>query len=72
MLGIFSTIPALVVQIFLTKPVERIMGEGIAYTAVFSYLIVALSEEGSKFLVLRYYAYRRKAFDDPLMASCIP
>ncbi|HNA16783.1 MAG TPA: PrsW family glutamic-type intramembrane protease, partial [Ferruginibacter sp.] len=64
-LGIFSTIPALVVQIFLTKPVERIMGEGIAYTAVFSYLIVALSEEGSKFLVLRYYAYRRKAFDDP-------
>jgi RsiW-degrading membrane proteinase PrsW (M82 family) len=41
------------------------MGEGIFYTAVFSYLIVALSEEGSKFLALRLVPFRRKAFDDP-------
>jgi RsiW-degrading membrane proteinase PrsW (M82 family) len=26
---------------------------------------VALSEEGSKFFMLRVYAYRKKAFDDP-------
>lgn len=64
-LGMFSTIPAIIIQIAFTKPVEGWMGEGIAYTAVFSYIIVALSEEGSKFLVLRYFAFKRKAFDDP-------
>jgi protease PrsW len=64
-LGILSILPAIVIQLALTKPVERIMGQGILYTAVFSYLIVALSEEGSKYLALRYGPYRRRAFDDP-------
>lgn len=64
-LGMLSTIPAIIIQIFFTKPVEEIMGEGIFYTAVFAYLIVGLSEEGSKFLALRFIPYRRKAFDDP-------
>lgn len=64
-MGVVSIIPAIIIQVALTKPVEHIMGEGILYTAVFSYLIVALSEEGSKFLAVRYVPYRRKAFDDP-------
>lgn len=64
-MGALAIIPAVFVQLFLTKPVEHIMGQGIAYTAVFSYLIVALSEEGSKFLSVRILPYRRKAFDDP-------
>lgn len=64
-MGVLSIIPAVIIQIALTKPVERIMGEGIFYTAVFSYLIVALSEEYSKFLAVRFVPYRRKAFDDP-------
>ena len=64
-MGVLSIIPAVIFQIALTKPVERIMGEGIFYIAVFSYLIVALSEEYSKFLAVRFVPYRRKAFDDP-------
>ena len=64
-MGILSIIPAIIIQLALTKPVEHIIGGGILYTAVFSYLIVALSEEGSKFLALRFVPYRRKAFDDP-------
>ncbi len=64
-IGMLSIIPAVIIQLTLTKPVERIMGEGILYTAVFSYLIVALSEEGSKFLGVRILPYRRKSFDDP-------
>jgi protease PrsW len=64
-LGMISVIPALIIETALTKPVEKLIGEGIFYTAIFSYIIVALSEEGSKFLMLRYYAFRRKAFDDP-------
>ncbi|MBL7702156.1 MAG: PrsW family intramembrane metalloprotease [Ferruginibacter sp.] len=65
LMGILSILPAIIIQIALTKPIERIMGEGVLYTAVFSYLIVALSEEGSKFLGVRLLPYRRKAFDDP-------
>ena len=64
-LGMFSTIPAVIIEITFTKPAERLMGEGILYTALFSYIIVALSEEGSKFLVLRIFSFKRKAFDDP-------
>jgi RsiW-degrading membrane proteinase PrsW (M82 family) len=64
-MGVLSIIPAVIIQIGLTKPVEKIMGGGIFYTAVFAYLIVALSEEYSKFLAVRYIPYRRKAFDDP-------
>ncbi|HEX2683240.1 MAG TPA: PrsW family glutamic-type intramembrane protease, partial [Ferruginibacter sp.] len=48
-----------------TKPVEQALGKSILYIAVFAYLVVALSEEFSKFLALRYIPYKRKAFDDP-------
>ena len=65
LLGCLSTLPAIIVQLTTTKPVERLMGEGIAYTAVFAYIIVGLSEELSKFMMLRYYAYPKKSFDEP-------
>ena len=64
-MGILAIIPALIIQIAFTKPVNHLMGEGVMYTAVFAYLIVAFGEEGSKFLALRFVPYRRKAFDDP-------
>ena len=59
------TVPAIIIQLIFTKPTEALLGEGIIYTAVFSYGIVALSEEGSKFITLRFIPYRRKSFDDP-------
>lgn len=64
-MGMLSTIPAVIAQLAFTKPVELVMGEGVAYTAVFAFIIVALSEEASKFLAIRMVPYRRKAFDDP-------
>lgn len=64
-MGMLAIIPAIVIQLIFTGRVEHWMGEGIFYTAVFSYLIVALSEEGSKFLAVRILPYRRKSFDDP-------
>lgn len=64
-LGMFSIIPAFFAETALTKPVERLVGESVFYTALFSYIIVGLSEEMSKFLVLRYYAFSRRSFDDP-------
>jgi RsiW-degrading membrane proteinase PrsW (M82 family) len=41
------------------------LGDGIFYTTVLAYGVVALSEEGSKFLMLRFFAFRRRSFDDP-------
>ena len=38
----------------------------VAGVAVFSYAIVAFSEEFSKFLGLRLYSYTKKSFDEPL------
>ena len=64
-MGMLAIIPAIIIQLALTKPIEKMMGEGIPYTLVFAFLIVALSEEGSKFLAVRYIPYKRKAFDDP-------
>jgi RsiW-degrading membrane proteinase PrsW (M82 family) len=64
-MGVLSIVPPFIFQVALTKPVNQLMGEGVLSTAVFSYFIVALSEEGSKFLALRFGPYRRKSFDDP-------
>lgn len=64
-MGMLSIIPAIIIQVAFTKPVNQLMGEGVLYTAVFAFLIVALSEEASKFLAIRYVPYRRRAFDDP-------
>ncbi len=64
-MGMLAIVPAIIIQLALTKPVNRLMGEGVMYTAVFAFLIVALSEEASKFLAFRLVPYRRKAFDDP-------
>ncbi len=64
-LGCLSVIPAIIIQLFTTKPIEHMMGEGILFTAVFAYLIVGMSEEWSKYLMLRLYAFPKKAFDEP-------
>lgn len=64
-MGMLAIIPAIIIQLAFTKPVNQMMGEGVLYTAVFAFIIVALSEEASKFLALRYLPYRSKAFDDP-------
>ncbi len=65
LLGCISILPAVLIQLFATKPVEQLMGGGIAFTAIFAYIIVGISEEGSKYVMLRYYAFPKKSFDEP-------
>ncbi|MFT3912403.1 MAG: PrsW family glutamic-type intramembrane protease [Ferruginibacter sp.] len=64
-LGMLSTIPAIVSEALLTTPTGQQFGEGVIGTAVLSFIVIALSEELSKFIVLRYAAFNRKSFDDP-------
>jgi protease PrsW len=64
-LGMISTIPALVLQVINGSSPESLAGKSIQEMAVFAYLVVALSEEGSKYFMIRIFGYRRKAFDEP-------
>jgi len=65
LLGVLSIIPAVIIQMAYGTDLAQIQYEGTASIAFFAYCIVALSEEGSKFLVLRLFIYPRKHFDDP-------
>jgi RsiW-degrading membrane proteinase PrsW (M82 family)/ribosomal protein S18 acetylase RimI-like enzyme len=61
-LGACSIITAIIIEGLLKNlPAKTISG-----TAVSAFLVVALTEELGKFIVLRYYAYTRKSFDEPL------
>ena len=64
-LGMISTIPALTIQLLAGDIREKTTSHIILSYAFFAYIIVALSEEGSKFLMLRLYAYPKKAFCEP-------
>ncbi len=44
---------------------ESVLDGSIGAVAFFSYIIVAFSEEFSKFIGLRFYAYKQKSFDEP-------
>jgi RsiW-degrading membrane proteinase PrsW (M82 family) len=65
LLGMLSTFPALLVQFLAGDVRENATSHFIATYAFFAYIIVALSEEGSKFLMLRLYAYPKKSFNEP-------
>jgi RsiW-degrading membrane proteinase PrsW (M82 family) len=62
--GCFSVIPALMLETFWSN-----MGLGISYsfigTAIYAFGVVGLSEELSKFIMLRLHAYRRPEFNEP-------
>jgi RsiW-degrading membrane proteinase PrsW (M82 family)/GNAT superfamily N-acetyltransferase len=61
-LGACSIITAIIIEgLFKEIPPKTVSG-----TAISAFLVVALTEELGKFLVLRYYAYTRKSFDEPL------
>lgn len=62
LLGAVVVYPAAVIEVALNKYVDDTIS-GIAISAFF---VVALTEELAKFIVLRFYAYPKKSFDEPL------
>jgi len=66
LLGVVCTVPAALVQRALQPELDLFFSQfSIAYYALWAYGLVAFSEEGCKFLVLRLYSYRRRAFNEP-------
>ena len=61
-LGCLAILPA----IFFEKIFEFTQNGTILGTAIFAYIIVGFSEEFSKYIGLRFYAYNQKSFDEPL------
>ena len=66
LLGMLSTLPAIALQL----TAKAAFGATDAYSpisfyAFFAFIIVAGSEEGSKFAMVKWYAYPRKNFDEP-------
>jgi len=64
-LGMLSIIPAVVIQLSWPVNVQMLGNKNYLALAFFTFVIVALSEEGSKFLMLRLFLFSRKSFDDP-------
>ncbi len=71
LLGVLSIVPAVILQLSLEPlvkqygPAGTLLSNPFFSNALLAYAIVGFSEEGSKFLMLRVYAYRKKAFNEP-------
>jgi RsiW-degrading membrane proteinase PrsW (M82 family) len=66
LLGLVSAGIAMVLQLILLPQVQSLMGDRIGSVAVKAFFVVALTEEWSKYIMVRYYAWRKPAFDEPL------
>ena len=65
LLGMTATLPALLVQTLAEDVRDQPWRHSILSYLWYAFVIVALSEEGSKFLVLRLYAYPKSVFKEP-------
>ncbi len=64
-LGMASTLPALAIQTLAVDVRNDPFRHSILSYLWYAFVIVALSEEGSKYLVLRGYAYSKAVFKEP-------
>ena len=60
--GALMILPAAVIE----QRITPYFNNSISSTALFAYLGVAFTEEVCKFIVLRFYSYPKKSFDEPL------
>lgn len=65
LLGAAATLPALLIQLLWGDVRSDPWHHSILSYLWYAFGIVALSEEGSKFLVLRFYAYPKEVFREP-------
>ena len=61
-LGAIIVLPVAIAELYFNQfPNQTISG-----VAISAFLVVALSEELGKFIILRFYSYSKKSFDEPL------
>lgn len=67
LLGIFIAAPVVMLGNYLSHVlgVDGTIESGVWRIFVYAFVVVALTEEGMKYLILRYYNYPHKEFDEP-------
>ena len=60
--GALLVVPAALIE----QGIIPFFGNNITSTAIVAYVAVAFTEEFCKFIVLRFYSYPKKSFDEPL------
>lgn len=65
LLGIISVVPAIAMSTLFEYLGLHLDPSSLRRTFLFAFITVAFSEELAKFIFLRRYAYRKKAFDEP-------
>lgn len=63
--GILIAVPAYIGEITLQQILNVHSGADFFETLEYSLIVIALVEEGLKFLVLRFYMYKQREFDEP-------
>jgi len=63
--GIVSAAPAIYLSDKIATTFNWQMGNGLLETAAFAFIVVGFSEELSKFIFLRFYAFPKKVFNEP-------
>jgi protease PrsW len=61
--GCISTIPAFLGQVYFKETEDP---DSFLTTFLFTFFVISLTEEVSKFLFLRFYAYPKDAFNEPM------
>ncbi len=65
-LGIFIAAPVILLGIYLSDLLGvDSTSTSISELLIYAFLVVGISEEGMKYLILRYYNYPHKEFDEP-------
>jgi protease PrsW len=63
--GCFSVVPAIILETFLPGIIPGSTGSSLISIAIYTFIVIAFSEEFSKFIFLRYYSYKKRSFNEP-------
>lgn len=63
--GCFSVVPAIILETILPGIIPGSGGSSLISIAIYTFVIIAFSEELSKFIFLRYYSYKKRSFNEP-------
>ncbi|MDB5192392.1 MAG: PrsW family intrarane metalloprotease [Segetibacter sp.] len=64
-LGVISAVPVIYIERFTGNFLDTNFEKGLVHTLLKAFIVVALAEEFGKYCMLRWYAYPKKAFDEP-------
>jgi protease PrsW len=66
LLGAVATAPAIILESILKSLLYlKFFNYSVWYYFLLAFVVIGFSEEGSKYIMLRFYAYRNKAFNEP-------